>query len=487
MRAYLVLVALAVACGSLREGPLPGTGDGGTKPPAPDASGGDDDDDDDAAADAASDATPPPLREDLACAGANGWYQTGRAAECSSRQLRVVQEISNDTGVPHGGLDVAWSPAGRLGIVLAYGTGGFEEGFLQALTFDTLSSTFTVRADRVIPEDSFQLEGAGARIAPRPDGDFEVLSLTEEQLTGGDVVIRRLPAGQPFLPPSIVFTGADRSAQLGLLVHPDGLVTATAAVANDTGLALVTAQRQPGETAFEPFDENLPYASPGPRGNGNHRLSLDAFGSAHIAYEEGAAPTRSRPLYRRLSTTGWQYPRTVDNPASAGLAGEDVSMVIIGDEKNVVYVRQGRSADDKVLPYAQIVRARWRGASDLIDRTVLVDHLPVGGDADHGLSLLAVRAAAAADASGALHLVYSYVLDQDPDAGSEGQRCRVLYRREAATPAGGVEWLEDDLTPALPCAYQTTPLALTVEPGGRPHIAYFSEAEGVVYATRYDR
>ena len=94
-----------------------------------------------------------------------------------------------------------------------------------------------------------------------------------------------------------------------------------------------------------------------------------------------------------------------------------------------------------------------------------------------------MRAAAAADASGALHVVYSRLLD----GAADDPRCAVFYRREAAAATGGLEWLEDDVSGALPCAAQTTPVALAVEPGGRPHVGYLSEGQGVVYATRYDR
>ncbi len=479
MRTVLALLVVVTACGSLRENPLEGSVDGGVVPGDGDASDGTPDSTSDGSA---SDAAPPVLRADTACVGGNGWYQTGRTSECEARQLRVVQERPADAVTAYGGLDLAWSLAGRIGIVLSWQS-DIEAGYLQALTFDTATPTFTVRPDRVAPKFALQTEGAGARIAARADGSFEVLSMLEEQGNGGDVLLRRLPVNQPFLPPSVVFTSADRSAQLGLLVHGNGLVTATAALPDGTDLAIVTRQRQPEAMSFDELPGGrLAYFKPGPAGNGNHRMALDSQGVAHIAYEQGFFSGRSQPRYARITASAWDFRRTVDNPTSSGVSGEDLSMILLGDEKNVVYVAQARSEDDTLLPYARIVRARWRGAQDPIEKSVLVDQLPLNAGSDSG-SLSFVRAAAAADASGALHVVYSRLLD----GAADDPRCAVFYRREAAAATGGLEWLEDDVSGALPCAAQTTPVALAVEPGGRPHVGYLSEGQGVVYATRYDR
>lgn len=219
---------------------------------------------------------------------------------------------------------------------------------------------------------------------------------------------------------------------------------------------------------------------PGPVGSGNHRMALDSGGIAHIAYEYAAASALSQPRYARMTADAWDHRRTVDNATMTGIAGEDLCMIVIGDEKNVVYVTQARTDDNQRLPYSRIVRARWSSAADSIEKVVLVDHLPLGEDE---VALVGVHVAAAADASGALHVVYAHVLDADAGGGT----CRVRYLREAAGAEGGLEWLQDDVSAALPCASEAPWVALAVEPGGRPHIGYVSEGQGVVYATRYDR
>lgn len=475
MRAHASVLLLLAACGALRENPL-GSGDDSDVPDV-DASTDDGatEQPDAGTADGGGDAQPPAIREDVACAGANAWYGTNRTAECESRKIRLVQALPPDAAYAHGNLDIAWSLSARVGIVLAWES-GLESGYLQALTFDTQSEAFTVRPDRVLPAFDYQVEGAGARIAARADGAFEVLSMLDEGQNGGDVLLRRLPVNQPFLEPDVVFTGAYRSAQLGLLVHPNGVVTATAAVTDGSDLAIQTKQRQPEATAFETFAGNLGYFIDGPATNGNHRMALDALGIAHIAYEQGFAETRSQPRYARISGNTWDFRRTVDNATVDGVSGAYVSVTVFGDEKNVIYVQQARSDESEPLPYAQIVRARWRGATQPIERSVLRDHLPFGSDVG------AITAAAAMDASGALHVVYAAPLDADAGAGT----CQVHYLREASRN-GAIELLDDDVSPGIACQAATPPVALAVEPGGRPHLAYLSATQGVVYATRYDR
>lgn len=484
MRVHGVCFVVLAACGALRENPLDFTGDDDPDLPGLDASTADSSGEqrDAGSVDAAPDARPPPIRDDVACAGPNAWHEADRIAECEARKIRVVQATPSNDAFAHGNLDIAWSLSARVGVVLAWES-GLESGYLQALTFDTALETFTVRPDLVMPPEMYQIEGAGARIAARADGSFDVLSMRDESRNGGDVLLRRLPVNQPFLEPDVVFSSAYRSAQLGLLVHPNGVVTATAATLNGSGLTIATKQRQVEATAFDDIQSggNLGYDLRGTTTNGNHRMTLDSVGASHIAYERGRDETSSQPRYARSSGRSWDFTRTVDNPTNEGASGAEISIAVFGAEKNVVYVQQARDVNDEALPYVQIVRARWRGATEAIVRSVLVDHLPVYSGMI-GSALLGVTAAAAMDASGALHLVYAVRVDADADAA----RCQVRYLHEAAR-AGAIQLLDDEVSPLLSCPASTPPVALAVEPGGRPHIAYISVDQGVVYATRYDR
>lgn len=480
MRHQAPFLLVLAACGALRESPLAGSGDDAPDDSLADAGALDAEPSDADSRDAAPEETPPVLREDVACEGANAWYAASRTAECESRTIRLVQAVPPDAFTAHGNLDIAWSLAARAGIVLAWES-GVEAGYLQALTFDTASAAFTVRLDRAVPAFDYQIEGAGARIAARADGSFEVLSMLDESRNGGDVLLRRLPADQPFLDPDVVFVGAHRSAQLGLIVHPSGLVTATAAVPDSEDLTLQTKQRRPEAMVFDTLQGgNLDYFGQGPYSNGNHRMAVDALGVTHIVYEQGFGAARSQPRYGRLAETGWDFRRTVDNPTVDGPSGASISLSIFGDEKNAVYVQQARDADGETLPYGQIVRARWRGNSDPIVRSVLVDQLPLALG-DDGPNLNEIRAAAAMDASGALHVAYAVRTEEDSGNGT----CTIHYLREAAR-GGAIVLLHDDVSPQIACA-SAPPVALAVEPGGRPHLTYVSPAQGVLYATRYDR
>ena len=471
-----VLVCL-IACGSLRENPLgepdePGTPDASTdldaSEPPPTVDGGSD-----------GAVVVPPIREDVACAGADAWFQTGRAGECSQRTLRVVQETPAESIGAWPNIDAAWSLSGRLGIVLSW-VDGLEAGYLQALTFDTATAEFTVRQDIARPNFDLMREGEGARIAARPDGTFEVLSMLAEQDAGGEVFLRSLPPLQGFTAPSLVFTGADRRASLGLYVHGDSSVTATATLPRDGDSSIVTRRRQPQATAF---DEALPtdfdFFRPGPDSNGNHRMAADAFGGLHIVYEMGISGAFSQPRTAQLSSEGWINFRTVDPSLSQSPSGSSLSLFVLQDEKNAVYLAQATDADDNALPEAHLVRARWRSLNEPVVRVPIAtgfvidgnDGIPVG---IHG------TAASAADASGAMHVVFSR---EDPALPAH---CQVFYAHEGAVN-GVVQVLTDTVSDVVSCSGLSLPVALAVEPGGRPHIAYIDPLKGVVYATRYDR
>lgn len=470
------LLVCLVACGALRENPLgePDSPDAATPPP-------------DAAEEPTPDAAPdtgpkpPPIREDVACEGTNAWFVVERAAECSQRRLRVVQSTPVDAINAFSDIHTAWSLSGRLGIVLSW-VDGVEAGYLQALTFDTASPEFTVRQDIVRPPTEFQREGEGARIAARPDGTFEVISQRNEQDNGGDVFLRSLPPLQGFTEPTTVFTAADRHSALGLVVHSDSSITATATMPSGADSAIATRRRQPQATEFDaPLPGTLDFFRPGTATNGNHQMAFDSYGGIHLVYEFGLGETRSQPRSVQFVTDHWDNLRTVDNNVPNAMSGASLSLFLLGDEKNAVYFGQLVDAQDEPLPEAQLIRARWRGANEPIQRTTLDTGFGVGVS---GPGFIHGTAAAAADASGAMHVVVA----RQTVNGAPGvdPKCQVFYLHEAAV-GGVVQLLRDTVSDELPCSNQAVPVALAVEPGGRPHIAYVDSTQGVVYATRYDR
>ena len=473
-----------VACGALRENPLPDAG------AAAQHEGGTSDDDvpgDDAEVlphDAAfTDAGPdaPPIREDYACAGTDGWDAPERSAECMDRTTQVVQPHPSDAFESYGRIDVAWSSSGRAAIVLAWLT-DFESGYLQSLQFDTAPRSVSVRPDRVETSVGTAIEGAGAKVIGRPDGTFDVLSMLDVSRDGGDVSLRRLTPGEGFLSPTLVVPSAHRVGQLALARDPSGVLTMTAVVVRGaTDLAIVGTRRASDDSELEQLAGSPnTFFDPGPPGNGNHRLVIDPLGSFQLAYEAGFSSVRSQPRAARLSAIGWDDQRTIDNNVPDGVSGEQLSYFFLGDERNAVYLREVETGTPTV--HGQLVRARWRSTLDAIEPGVLVDDLPVTDD--HDFKPILARAVAAADASGALSVVYSAVVSAG-DAGA-GRLCRVRYLHEARQH-GALVMLQDDVSGVIGCELDEPPVALAIEPGGRPHIAYLDETKGVVYATRYDR
>lgn len=463
-----------LACGALRENAI-----GGDDVDAPDAAEPEDTPD---AAEPGNDATsdapvePPKIPADVACAGRDAWFEPERGAECSQRKLRQLVEAPADA-IPTGQVDMAWSQAGRAGVVLSWSTMP-EQGFLQALTFDTAREDFVVRQDFVHSRNDFTFEGDGARIAPRADGSFEVLSQTTESAAFGDVFLRTLPNQQPFTEPTLVVSGARAPARLGLVIGADSSILATATVPSGTDIAIVTRRKEAAANEFTELLAAISLFSPTTWSNGNHRLARTQAGGVFMAFETGFSANRSQPRFVQLINDSWDARRTVDNNVPDSISGSDISLVMIGDERNVIYFGQDLDGDGGAASTATLWRARWRGDADPIQRSPLKSGFGVD------FSVILGSARAATDASGALHVVYLQM-----DAAEEGSEpsCQLMYLREAAGANGGVEMLTDAVSPKMSCNFAPPGgIALAVEPGGRPHIVYVTE-ERVMYATRYDR
>lgn len=208
-------------------------------------------------------------------------------------------------------------------------------------------------------------------------------------------------------------------------------------------------------------------------GLGQISVVRHAGGGPAYALHFGALGS-STPRFRRYDAiNGWSAKKTLDNNTYAGIAGQSIDLVITPSTHYATYFAIPTGSTN-----ADLRLASWASSSDTPTISVLEQAIPVKAGE------MTYEAALAVDPWGLLHLA---LILPSGSASPSVPRGVLEYRRQVLV-GGQKKWITDIVDDDVLSASTASPVALWVEPRGRPHIAYFNGRTGkMMYATRDDR
>lgn len=410
---------------------------------------------------------------DVACVGAaqDAWSRTTKITPgCADRRVFLLEGWATG-GLPYfaRALSIARASNGRVGVAVN-GETGPEEGTLRIRTFTPTTATFASQLVKIDPLN-FENVGAGVRIASGNDDTFHLVYQRDSGMAGGPVMYRRLPANNTFTAEQQL-ASVGYNTRLGLAVSPansDVLATVyTPPTATVPGKIDSYLRPDATQTFGTPVTMQGSFARDGVTGNGQHVIRFDPTGAARGVYHLSQTFSSAVPRFIELAGGLWRMPKTVDNNTLDGMSGYSIDFVMVGQTKHVAYYARKFSATTAELRIATFVSESDTPTYDIRDQGILS---PDPTSPQYALAL-------GVDGLGLLHLVHVRP--------TSATKCTILYSRQTRK-AGVVRWLEDLVAADLDCQEPNdVAVAMTVDGGGRPHIAY-ATASGVYYATRFDR
>jgi hypothetical protein len=378
-------------------------------------------------------------------------------AECLPRQVVVIESgVADPTSI-----SVAHTAAGRVGISYEYPQGA-DVSELHLALFPGATLPSPSAAPITILSDG-PMDRVGVRNALAASGTDDLyLAYLEVSSFGNAVNYCRVGACQPSSIEQVVGNFAS-SGELSITVDSTGKAT-VAAFNPSTGI-LSSYQRTSTWSAAKTIKSGIDTAA---AGAGQVRLVTDANDLPVAALHFTMAVGQAQPRYSEFDGTFWSTPKTVDNAGVNGLFGFSIGVGLYsGMHYSAYFGQSGAGVVDLRL-------ASWRANSDVPDVSVVVQALPV---ADFANPLH--RSAIAVDKWGLVHL--AILEPQSPGGG-------VLEYRRQVVVGGATKWIADIIDDAAVGSGDPSLVDLVVDDSGRPHIAYFNQANGkVFYATRFDR
>ncbi|RKY69236.1 MAG: hypothetical protein DRP97_05525 [Candidatus Latescibacterota bacterium] len=404
---------------------------------------------------------PPP--SDFPCAG-DPWVKTKKAdLRCASRYVLTVESGLWENGQ----VAIAVDSKGKVGI--AYGNENTpSEGQLHLVSFPVGS--------RQVPNPTVvagtQHERLGVRVAmvPRSGGGFHLVHV-DALIQGSELNYAGWTgSGQPVS--ELVSTEVGLGGSVDLVEAHDGRVFVVYYADHARGV-YARVRPQGGSAPWsKPEDLGDDFIST-VSGVGHLAVVRQPGGGLAYALHLGSG-LRSAPCFRRYDAlNGWSSKMTIDNKTYAGIAGQSIDLAITQTKHHATYffVPEGSTTADLRL-------ATWASSNDKPEITVLRQTIPTDA------ILPEYEAALAVDSWGLLHLA---VILPSPKT-SPGTSVGVLEYRRQVLIAGQKKWFTDIVDDDVLSTSFSSHVALWVEPGGRPHIAYFNGRTGkMMYATRDDR
>ncbi len=470
--ASAALASLAlIACTELRDAdvaPEPDAGEPSAIPDEPTTPQGD--------AGPSPEAAPPkPPPEDVKCS--EPWVKPTAEKKdptCTGRQVTVLDPVAP---IDTNGISIARTPAGRIGI--SYNAEAMASaGEMRLAVFTPGATTFTTPKILVRKGSDYEHIGHTSKLAVSAPDTFHVLAHDVDDIDdSGDLrIVKLVGAATTFTNIETAMTKVRRGSETALAVDGLGNTFVTARIITGTNKAKLAATRQTGSGAFLPLPDLttalLPQNVPG---SGQTSLFVDATDKLHLAYHHNETLAFSTPRYHVFDGSGWSYRKTVDNNTLEGMAGYGTRLVVFGTRKHVAYFfrKGGQSAGSTT---AELRVASWDGSDEQTDVKVID-----GGYPAEDLLSPAYRVAMAVDGFGLRHLAVLAPSKLNPGEG------HLEYWREVQV-AGEKRWLKDIVDDDAFSEYTEAYVDITVEPNGRPHIAYRSGKDSKVrYATRFDR
>lgn len=412
---------------------------------------------------------------DTACGAPGNAWSVGSKSDPGCADRRVYQlESWSSAGAPAEvtGLALAVAKNGRVGVAVN-GITDIEQGDLRIRTFVPSSAAFALPAPLVkVPSSPFENVGVAVRMVAGNDDTFHLVYQRDVGQAGGSVVYRKLPASN-VLGAEQAVVSVGHGTELGIAVSPktsDVLVSyyvpATSAQAGE----LDTRLRPDATQIFAtPLVVQRSFAVDGVVGNGQHALLFDGFGAGHVAFHLSQTFSSAVPRYSMLGGGVWGLSKTIDNNRLDATTGYSVSLAVDDQTKYLAYYHRAQGATTAELRVAKWSLDADTPAVDVRDKGILADDPTAPRYA----------ASLAVDKLGLLHLAYVRPVS--------ATQCQIGYQRQIRVK-GQVSWLDDAVVPSFVCRDRSSmAIALRVDEGARPHIAYAITGDGIYYATRFDR
>jgi hypothetical protein len=446
----------------------------------------------DAARDAARDATAadappgdadadrPPVSPDFACDAP--WSSPAATADPRCAGVRTVSLVEA-TVLTLGGISIARTAAGRIGIayddVESTDTAAVHlAAFLAPATSGAALDVEVIRTGVGASVATGLVSSVAAAGAGSPGSPFfDALQLAYVDVTLEELDYQQLVDGGPDLTPTqLVAEGVGAGAYLSLAVGASGAarvayyVPSLGAVKSAAG----------GSTGFAAPEEVVTGLDPDPPGVGQVSLLIDADETPNLLFVSGLTSQYSLPEYATFDGAAWSAFKQVEGTGLDGYAGFSPSLAIHGSTKLASYF----VVPQEHLPplTAELHLASFESAADTAAIDVLDPGMPASA-ADGTTPDFRFQAAVAFDPDGLWHAVVVHPRSSGP--------ATLDYVRQAVVNGATTELTDVVDGDVLGDAGATAPdafAAITVDPSGRPHIAYRSGRDGnVYYATRFDR
>jgi hypothetical protein len=427
----------------------------------------------DAGVDAEGEAPPP----DVACSlFGTQWSAANKTMpSCAERRVFLLDDLRAPTSPAEAlSLTLARSPSGKL--FAAYnGITGPEEGEVRSFAWRADSPMFAKPpVARIAPTSFAENAGASVHVASSRDDTFHMTYQRDSEQLGGSIVFRRVqPDG--FFSQELAVATAGHRTQLSLAVSPvngDVTVAYLAKAASPNWTLFTKTKPEAGATFGNERIVQAGFTDDAPLGSGRSRLKYDASGVARIAYMFGAGQFTATPRYSEFASSSWGTNRkTLENPGVSGVTGYSIDWVAVGPRKFGLYFGRAQGATS-----AELRLASWVLEGDTPTIDVRESGFAHNADGDYPRYASAIDV----DKFGMLHVAY---IKQGPGEDTCDVRYVRQWRARASEPA---VWLEDAITLAAPC-FGSTQIDMVLDERARPHIVYSLPANGVYYATRFDR
>jgi hypothetical protein len=294
-------------------------------------------------------------------------------------------------------------------------------------------------------------------------GDDHFL-LAYHSMTAGEVDVVELGPAGPVGTADPIATQLTTKTYVTLASNAAG--GAVVAYFDPTNAALYSRQKKTSTGKWsEPAQIESGFVTDGLAGSGQVSLALDDVGNAHVAYHRATYRTTSEPDYRATAGGTWGLRQSIDTPGSGD--GYGIAFGLFEQSRFFAYYApSGTSETVRTLSFATM-SGTAKSKLEVLEKTIdIADPLKPN-----------TAVAMAVDSFGLAHLVTAFPL---------AAWTEIRYQRQAMSN-GQIGWLTDTID-LLPTDGSQALVAITVDEKSRPHIAYHSDADGIVhYATIFDQ
>lgn len=378
------------------------------------------------------------------------------AGPCGTRRVAVVRTNLGEARA----VGVARHAGGTIALAFGHDVSA-DEGKLAIARFSGLAGGAAV--DMVdVPSGPFERPAVRLALAPSDAG----FVLVHQALPDGELRLRAFHPSGAIADAEVVLTGLGSPESVAVVERaPDDFIIGF----SDSGLKRVaTRERVPGGQLGPVLAMAADLVWNGPPDVGAlalARLGTGAvMGVTHIADDVAF----SQPRAYSYSGAAWTSPRTLDNSRRSGFAGMGVSFATWQDRRAAAYYARSAQAST-----AELRLATWDDSGLPIGIELVDPNVDITGGAARE------RVRVAYGPGGFVHVLM--VVAQGTGT------AQLVYLRQTQRQ-GRVVWLRDIVDADIGGqAGARTEIALAVDSGGRPHIAYFDDARhAVYYASRFD-